>query len=77
MSLKTWLNESPGALAIEAEEKRVTEPRIEIARPFDPRSEVSADAKAIMSRLTVLLFWIPLAAAILIGLIVAVFSTPH
>jgi hypothetical protein len=50
ISIKQWLNESPGAAAIEAEEeaKRVASP----AAPFDPRTEVSADARFIVRQLT-------------------------
>jgi len=75
MGLKEWLNESPGAKIIEAEEaakaarQKVKEQ--ETARPFDPRTEVSADAHfismAINKRLTLLLFWVPL----LVGVILA------
>lgn len=63
MSLKSWLNERPGAAVIDAEE---AQRRVESsAAPFDPRTEVSADAKAIISRLTFLLFWLPLGIAAL------------
>jgi len=67
MSLKTWLNERPGAAVIEAEEeaRRSATP----VAPFDPRTEVSADAKAIMTRLTILLFWLPLVLGVLAYLV--------
>lgn len=69
MSLKSWLNERPGAAVIEAEE---AQRRVEASSEFDPRTEVSADAKAIIRRLTLLLFWIPLEIAIVaLGLYLA------
>ena len=67
MAVKEWLNERPGAAAIEAEEdaKRVALP----AKPFDPRTEVSADARFIVTRLVFWLLGVPLLVA---GLIYAV-----
>lgn len=61
MSLRSWLNERPGAAVIDAEE---AQRRVEASSVFDPRTEVSADAKAIIARLTLLLFWLPLGIAI-------------
>lgn len=53
MSLKAWMNESPGATAIEREEKQSrAETKILDAIPFNPRTDVSADAKYIVHRLT-------------------------
>jgi len=48
-TIKEWLNESPGAAAIEREEREMTE---KAARPFDPRVDVTADARYIVSRMT-------------------------
>jgi hypothetical protein len=70
MSLKQWLNETPGAKLIEAEEaaKRAATPtQAGTISTFDPRTEVSADAKAIMNRLTLLLFWLPLLIGVVGG----------
>lgn len=68
MSLKSWLNERPGAAVIDAEE---AQRRVESSTAFDPRTEVSADAKAIIGRLTLLLFWLPIGIAALCLLVYA------
>jgi len=49
-SIKEWLNESPGAAAIEADEqaKQIASPTAQ----FDPRTDVSADARFIVRQLT-------------------------
>lgn len=44
-NVKELLDESPGAVAIQADEQRAAETP---ARPFDPRTEVSADAKYVV-----------------------------
>lgn len=46
-NVRQWLNESPGAAAIAAEERRVAA----ATTSFDPKTEVSADAKYIVRNL--------------------------
>lgn len=50
-SLKQWLNESPYATAMEREQPGQTEDKAIVA-VFDPRTEVTADAKYIVKFLT-------------------------
>ena len=61
--LKQWLNESPGAAAIQAEEQRAAATP---ARPFDPRTEVSADAKYVVRNLVLWFLVLPTLLALLV-----------
>ncbi len=62
--IKEWLNERPGAAAIEADERRAA--ATAAATPFNPRTEVSADAKYVVRNLVLWFLVVPA----LIGLLV-------
>jgi hypothetical protein len=64
MGMQSWLDEP----WTKAEKDRAAEKiraNAESLPPFDPRADVSADAKAIIRRLTLLLLWLPLGCAVL------------
>ena len=70
MTLKAWLNESPGAVLAEREEKaRAAFAENKVVIAFDPRTEVSADAKYIVKCLVFWLLVLPTAFAVVIWLI--------
>ena len=58
MTLKSWLNEAPGAAAIEREEATRLQTGAAVT-PFDPRTEVSADAKYIVRLLVIWFLIVP------------------
>ena len=58
MTLKSWLNEAPGAAAIEREEATRSQTEAAVTR-FDPRTEVSADAKYIVRLLVIWFLIVP------------------
>jgi hypothetical protein len=62
--LKDWLNERPGVAAVEAEDRARRE-RLATA-VFDPRKEVSADAKYIVKNLVLWFLVLPALLALLI-----------
>ena len=61
--LKEWLNESSGAAAIQADEQRAAATP---AKPFDPRTEVSADAKYVVRNLVLWFLVLPPLLALLV-----------
>ncbi len=61
--LKEWMNESPGAAAIQADEQRAAATP---AKPFDPRTEVSADAKYVVRNLVLWFLVLPPLLALLV-----------
>ena len=75
MSTKEWLNERPGLKWEEEEAARkgfiATKPiqESEEDEPFNPFTDVSADAKYIVHRLIVWFFIVPLLLGILLWLI--------
>lgn len=67
MSLKEWLNSSPGARLDEAEAaRRAAEPERKIP-PFDPITQVSADAKYIVRNLVLWFLVLPIVLGLLLG----------
>ena len=71
MSLKEWLNESPGAILDEAEaSRRAAEPERKVVT-FDPITQVSADAKYIVRNLVLWFLVFP----IILGLVLWVAVT--
>jgi hypothetical protein len=67
MSVKEWLNESPGAKLDEEENIRKMQSNGSVAQnvmPFDPRTQVSADAKYIVSRLVIWFLIVPVVLGI-------------
>jgi hypothetical protein len=81
MSVRTWLNNRPGARLIEAEEARtrVAQENLTLAeqvmatrenlanqRPFDPRVDVSVDARYIVKQLVLWFVVLPPLLALLI-----------
>lgn len=71
MSLKSWLNESPGAKLEEAEAARSADDSELEDEPFDPLTEVSADAKYIVRRLVLWFLVLP----VLLGLLILVINS--
>jgi len=68
-TLRQWLNESPGAVAAEREERaRAAQTENKTVIAFDPRTEVSADAKYIVRCLVLWLLVLPAAIAAVIWL---------
>jgi hypothetical protein len=64
--IKAWLNERPGEKTAEIEAQAA----VELAsRPFDPRTQVSADAKYIVRRLVFWFLVVPLALALFVWII--------
>jgi hypothetical protein len=71
MTFKEWLNDSPGARLDEAEAaRRASEPERKIL-PFDPITQVSADAKYIVRKLVLWFLVLP----IILGLLLWAAST--
>jgi hypothetical protein len=58
--VKEWLDERPGAAAIEADEQRAA------AIHFNPRTEVSADAKYVVRNLVLWFLVLPALAGLLV-----------
>jgi hypothetical protein len=59
VSLKEWLNERPGAKLDEAESEQRAAERERPPAPFDPRTQVSADAKYIVKNLVLWFLVLP------------------
>ena len=78
MSLKQWLNESPGAKLDEADAARRTEIETRVATlqelrsPFDPRNEVSADAEYVSGRIVKHLWIIFVLLPVVLGILFAI-----
>ena len=62
--VKEWLDERPGAAAIEADEQRAA--ATAAATPFNPRTEVSADAKYVVRNLVLWFLVFPPLLALLV-----------
>ena len=62
--VKDWLNERPGAAAIEADEQHAAAPAA--STPFNPRTEVSADAKYIVRNFVLWFLVLPALLSLLI-----------
>jgi hypothetical protein len=62
--VKEWLNERPGTTAIEADEQRAAATAASI--PFNPRTEVSADAKHVVRNLVLWFLVLPALLSLLI-----------
>ncbi len=81
MSLKEWLNESPGAKLDEAEAARRAEAEAQIGvlqdlrKPFDPRSEVSADAEHIAGRIIKHLWIIFVLLPVVLGILFVILKS--
>lgn len=66
-TVKEWLNERPGAKLDEEEAARGD--AMPVALPFDPRTEVSADAKYLLRNLIIWFVALPAALGIVIWLV--------
>jgi hypothetical protein len=62
--LKEWLSERPGAAAIEADEQRAA--ATAASKAFNPRTEVSADAKYVVRNLVLWFLVLPALLSLLI-----------
>jgi hypothetical protein len=60
---REWLNERPGAAAIEADDRAVA---TVAAMPFNPKTEVSADAKYVVRRLVLWFLVLPAMLGLLV-----------
>jgi len=69
MTIREWLKESPGAKLDDAEAaRRAAEPKSD-PLPFDPLTQVSADAKYIVRRLVLWFLLLPAVIGLILWLV--------